>query len=279
MVLDFQKKYSTDSYPYGRLRCTAYFSVEFKANKGCRTVFQTIDPKNGKLNKPKNSTYSHLVLLELMDNGHYDFRHFDVNGMREMIRTFEFLSDIENFTNANITHEAQKYMLQIAMSSHFFSFVDKDFSTEDEKKAYREKYVTPFVNHIFTMLKGEITHKDYNTLLNHIWAIPMSFSEKKDYIRDKGMIGGEKYEAYRIINSMSEQEADGTISLWSKSEAMGAGGAEELKREEWIVEIIESNVFRETLTTEEQVRNYLSDFDDDQVFFILNKWQKEHMVY
>jgi len=39
-ILDFKQTYSTDNYPYGRLKATATFGVEFRANKGCRTSFQ-----------------------------------------------------------------------------------------------------------------------------------------------------------------------------------------------------------------------------------------------
>jgi hypothetical protein len=51
------KKAIVDSYPYGRLRATAFFSLEFKKGKGFRSVFQTINPKNNRLNAPKYSTY------------------------------------------------------------------------------------------------------------------------------------------------------------------------------------------------------------------------------
>lgn len=64
---------TTNDYPYGSLRCTAHFSVEFKEGKGFRSVFQTINPKTGRLNNPKKGTYSMLMIPIQQDNGHYGF--------------------------------------------------------------------------------------------------------------------------------------------------------------------------------------------------------------
>jgi hypothetical protein len=56
-------KAEVNSYPYGRLKATAFFGLEFKRGKGFRTTFQTINPKNGKLNAVKNSTYSPIFVM------------------------------------------------------------------------------------------------------------------------------------------------------------------------------------------------------------------------
>lgn len=87
-------KISTDNYPYGRLRCTAYFSVEYN-KKGMRSVFQTIDPKTGRLNKPKNSTYYPVILpMRNPDNGHIDFcGYLDFNGTDAINKGLYFMSD------------------------------------------------------------------------------------------------------------------------------------------------------------------------------------------
>ena len=63
------KFYPTDfkeenkDYPYGRLRCTRFQWVEFSPGKGFRSVTQTINPKNGRLNAPKKSTYTPILCL------------------------------------------------------------------------------------------------------------------------------------------------------------------------------------------------------------------------
>lgn len=86
-------KLKTDSYPYGRLRTTAFFSVEQTKN-GFRSVFQTIDPKNGRENKPKKSTYYKMILPCTDGNGHLSFcGHNDFNGTEEINIGLHFLND------------------------------------------------------------------------------------------------------------------------------------------------------------------------------------------
>ena len=85
---------TSDNYPYGRLKCTATFGLEFNKKNGFRTVFQTINPKNGRVNAPKKSTYSPIIVMR-EENGFYDYVHYDLNGKDSMKRTLPFLA--ENF--------------------------------------------------------------------------------------------------------------------------------------------------------------------------------------
>lgn len=73
-ILPVSKITEVTDYPYGRLRTSAFFSVEFVKNKGFRSVFQTIDPKNGRVNKPKKGTYSPLGYCYIhTETGHIKF--------------------------------------------------------------------------------------------------------------------------------------------------------------------------------------------------------------
>lgn len=97
-------KLKSDDYPYGRLRCTAFFSVEYN-DKGARTIFQTINPKNGRLNAEKKSTY-YKVILPMVDDstGHIEFcGHNDFNGSDEINRGVQFMADFhELFTEKQV---------------------------------------------------------------------------------------------------------------------------------------------------------------------------------
>lgn len=76
-ILPVSQINKVDSYPYGRLRTTAFFSVEFVPKKGFRSVFQTIDPKTGRENKPKKGTYDHLLFcVQENETGHYKWRGY-----------------------------------------------------------------------------------------------------------------------------------------------------------------------------------------------------------
>ena len=76
------EKLTVDSYPYGSLRTTAYFSIEFKSGKGFRGVFQTVNPITSILNKEKKGTYS-PVMLQYIDTetNHVERKSFDFYGI------------------------------------------------------------------------------------------------------------------------------------------------------------------------------------------------------
>lgn len=94
-VYHVNSKLTTDSYPYGWQKTTAFFSVELN-NKGCRTVFQTINPKNNKLNKPKNSTYYKVILPIELKNGHFEYcGYLDFNGTESINIGLNFLNDFK----------------------------------------------------------------------------------------------------------------------------------------------------------------------------------------
>lgn len=96
---------SSQNYPYGRLRTTATFAVEFTKN-GFREIFQTVDPKTGLLNKPKKSTYRSIIL----PGRELESQHFTHVGVSEINSTdginkaLYFLNDFrELFTVSEVS--------------------------------------------------------------------------------------------------------------------------------------------------------------------------------
>jgi len=79
-------KQSANNYPYGfSLKTTIYYWVEYKKGKGYRGVTQTINPKTGKLNAPKASTYSHLVyLVKDSERGYFSFEHLNIRDIKDV---------------------------------------------------------------------------------------------------------------------------------------------------------------------------------------------------
>lgn len=58
-------------YPYGfRLRTSIFYWIETKKGKGDRFCTRTINPKNGRFNAPKCSTYSPFLYLQTNEQGH-----------------------------------------------------------------------------------------------------------------------------------------------------------------------------------------------------------------
>jgi hypothetical protein len=90
------EKASVNNYPYGRLQCEMNFFVEFNPKKGFRSVRQSVNPKTGRLNAPKASTYSDLVIMYQKENGHIDFHHLSMNGVKELNNVCKMVA--ENFS-------------------------------------------------------------------------------------------------------------------------------------------------------------------------------------
>jgi hypothetical protein len=88
-----------DDYPYGRLKCNIKFWVEFVKGKGFRWVSQTTNPKNGRLNAPKKSTYSQFMVHQIDENGHNKPFGLMLYGYEDISKLIEFLKVNEvNFT-------------------------------------------------------------------------------------------------------------------------------------------------------------------------------------
>lgn len=104
---------STD-YPYGSLMTTAYFGMESKAGHGFRTTFQTINPKNGRLNKPKVSTYCDLGLMyQNPDNGHFEYTRFSPRSLEELQKAWAFF--VENYDLFSSEEIEQFLMFSLAL--------------------------------------------------------------------------------------------------------------------------------------------------------------------
>jgi len=89
------EKIAVENYPYGYTqKTTAYFSVEHANGKGFRSVFQTINPKTGALNKPKKSVYSPVRILKNED-GKITTHTLDFYGNEGQTKDIKFME--ENF--------------------------------------------------------------------------------------------------------------------------------------------------------------------------------------
>jgi hypothetical protein len=86
--------YLVEDYPYGfRERTQIRYWLETKPNKGWRFVSQTKNPKTGRWNKPKVSTYVELgAAMYLDNNGHVQWEgigaYSDERKILEFVRAF-----------------------------------------------------------------------------------------------------------------------------------------------------------------------------------------------
>lgn len=95
----------SDSYPYGRLRCQAKWWIEDNGKKGHRICFQTINPKNNRVNAAKKGTYQAVcVLFKNEENGHVEHdsvhAYCSTEKLQEFINKYNLREKDEKFLTA-----------------------------------------------------------------------------------------------------------------------------------------------------------------------------------
>lgn len=107
-----------ENYPYGfKLRTTKKDSVEFKPGSGFRYVEQTINPKTGRENKPKKSTYNTIGLLfEDPSTGYISFYAINPNSAESVLDACLFLSDHYNLFTQDQIKDIAKTLYNIVLA-------------------------------------------------------------------------------------------------------------------------------------------------------------------
>lgn len=96
--------YLVDDYPYGfRERTQIRYWLEKKAKKGWRFVSQTLNPKTGRWNKPKASTYIEWAAAMFLD----DQGHVHWEGVGAYSDDAKILAFVTTFPEADM-HELRK---------------------------------------------------------------------------------------------------------------------------------------------------------------------------
>ena len=83
---------TVENYPYGRLKAKATFSLEFKKGYGFRMIFQTVNPKTGRINNPKKGGYVPAMVLTDTD-GFISTKHLRFNGAEEIVKDCAFMAE------------------------------------------------------------------------------------------------------------------------------------------------------------------------------------------
>ena len=92
------EKIISENYPYGfREKTTKTDYLEFSRKFGFRHCSQTVNPKTGRLNNPKKSTYYEIMLLATDEKGHCKTMVLDFYDNKRKDSTIEFLSKVENW--------------------------------------------------------------------------------------------------------------------------------------------------------------------------------------
>jgi len=138
-----------ENYPYGfSLKTTLTDTMEFNPKKGYRRVTQTVNPKNGRVNKPKKSTYYAFLIRYYDENNHIkstNIANFDysLEGFNKFAKWAE-----ENFEL--LTSEEVEYLY---MQLLVFSKVDM-VATVNYKGAKTEDLIPLYDAVVKTLVQG-----------------------------------------------------------------------------------------------------------------------------
>ena len=110
------KKVEVPDYPYGyKLRCTLYDWMEYKPKHGYRHVTQTVNPKNGRLNKPKAGQYYPLLVRYYNEEGHIKTMGFGFNGDEDINKACAQLARPELF--GIFTKDEVKHLYELSYAA------------------------------------------------------------------------------------------------------------------------------------------------------------------
>jgi hypothetical protein len=113
-----------DDYPYGRLRTQIRYWIETVAKRGDRFVSQTLNPKTGRWNKPKKSTYMPVMVMTRAEDvaegkGIVKTRYA---GLREWADQEQFDSFLA-LAGDNLNDEQKKQVARVTALNKVFSKV------------------------------------------------------------------------------------------------------------------------------------------------------------
>jgi hypothetical protein len=116
-LVSTDQKIVSENYPYGfREKTTKTDYLEFDFKKGFRHCSVTINPKTGRENKPKKSTYYNMMILGTDENQHCKSFVLDFNGSKSIQRVIDFLQVPENFVLFTQRQIEYFYMMLLAYS-------------------------------------------------------------------------------------------------------------------------------------------------------------------
>jgi hypothetical protein len=144
-------KLQVENYPYGRLKTTAFFSCEYVNGKGTRDIFQTINPKTGRLNAEKKSTYS-PVLLNCTDlnTGHIKTIGTGFNGHEDINCGLYFMQDFKDYFSPEQINDICLIILMYLKVDIKAQVIYAGSDFEALKPLYTEQ-----INNIVRITKGE----------------------------------------------------------------------------------------------------------------------------
>ena len=139
--------YEVTDYPYGfRLRTSIFYWIETVPKKGCRFVSQTINPKTGRLNAEKKSTFYVFGVMNINEDGHIGWNAVSPYDTSEDVSKFvETIGGVDKL-NAEQRKQYNSMMgINEKVIDEFTGAVKKDYAIKwekDKEGKYREVRIT-----------------------------------------------------------------------------------------------------------------------------------------
>jgi hypothetical protein len=126
--------YKVDNYPYGyTLRTSIFYWIETTPKRGDRFCSCTINPKNGRMNAPKKSTYYAIAFMYLNEKNHVTWAQIHNSDMGEKAVKFGELMGIENMNKEQRKQYNALCGINEVVRDEFTDKVKKDFAVKWEK--------------------------------------------------------------------------------------------------------------------------------------------------
>ncbi len=166
------EKVTVSDYPYGfKLRCTLYDFIEFDPKKGYRHCTQTVNPKTNRINNPKKSTYSNLIVRYYEpETNHIKALHFSFNGKEEINQAVKFINDnFELFT--------EDEMIYLYTQLHFMLYID--MTATIRCAGAKKEHLDPLYRPAFERLNEGIRNPETNYLTFQLDIAEINFCKAK----------------------------------------------------------------------------------------------------
>jgi len=152
-----ERPYEVKNYPYGfKLRTSQFYWIESKAGKGDRLGTYTIDPRNGRKNKPKYSTYITFMWMYLDENGHVQTSAIDSYDREYFAARFEY---ILKFVGEYYITDVQKANIRTNHMLHVYHNAPYEIvKYSDEMKPVFKQWLTDTLKHIKTCPFAELVN-------------------------------------------------------------------------------------------------------------------------
>jgi hypothetical protein len=139
--LNTTEKTVSENYPYGfRLKTKKYDFIEYKRSHGFRHGSQTVNPKTGRLNAPKYSTYYTIGILYRNEDNHIKFEAYSPNSAETINHSCKFMhQNFDLFTAEQISGVASE-LITILQASFYASKVYGGLDPEILKPYYLDGF-------------------------------------------------------------------------------------------------------------------------------------------